>query len=147
MRGFLRVFRGLVVLGLLGIVLSQGQSVARAGVAGYEADFTLTSGTSSISTTMTLAGSEIKDVLLWCPTLNAADTATATLTLNVLGQTGFAPRGWSDKVVGATADNAVIQCNSSVLDIYCDNTVTFTMTTSSTQTAPRAFKVFFLVEH
>ena len=120
---------------------------AAAGVDSYQATFTLPLGSSTGVTTMTLAGSEIKDVFLWCPTLDASDIATATLTQEILGVDSVAPRGWTDKLIGATADNAIIRCNTDALEIYSDGNVTLQVDTSTTQAAARSFKVLFVVKH
>lgn len=145
-------YRTLIAGLLLGLFLIFQPSAAVAEVDAYAANLTMAISTSSTAVTVALAASEIKDVQVWCPTLDALSTASVDLQLNILDSTGTsqklaAPRGWTDKTIGASEDNAWTQCNSSELSIYCDNTATITITTQDNQAAARAFRVVFLVRH
>lgn len=85
--------------------------------------------------------SVIKDVVLWCPALDAGDTSSLTLTVTPLSavSASYAPTGWSDKAIGATDDNAYIKANASALSVYTAGVATFTVETSTAQEADRTF--------
>jgi hypothetical protein len=131
----------------LAFVISPAQASADQGVFGYSATFTLAINTSSASVVIPMTKANIKDVYLWCPTLDSGDTATMYLTQTISAVSTVVPRGWSDKSIGATSDNAIIRCNTNVLDIYGDGNVTVTVTTSTAQAAARTFKVLILGRH
>lgn len=135
------------LVGLLAAALLAAISPARAAVAEYAVEFTMDSGDSTVELDVPLAGSEIKEVLVFVPTLDAGSTATITLRMTVFDDE-LTPRGWTDKAITSTQDNDVIQCNSSALEVYCDRSVTIGVSTmGDAQAADRTFKALFIVKH
>lgn len=117
--------------------------------AGYEVitvTKTMALGTSSTSIAVPMKNVCIRDVIVFVPTLDSGDTSTVTLTSTALGTT-YVPRGWSNKGVGATEDNAIIQCNASQLSIISGDTVTVGLLTSTNQAAARTFKIQIQIEN
>lgn len=118
---------------------------------------TIASGASTKSETLTLGATEIKEVTVWVPTLDAGDTATLylkeALVVDASGTTSYvAPRGWSDTSVGATEDNAFKKCelvgnSSSALSIWVDGTAQLTATASTAQEADRVFVFNIKIRH
>ncbi len=128
-------------------LLAPGTACADQSVFGYTATVTLAINTSSATVTIPLVKSNIKDVYVWCPTLDAGDTATVYMTQTISAVTTVVPRGWSDKSIGATEDNAIIRCNTNIMDIYTDGNIKITFVTSTVQAAARTFKVLILGRH
>lgn len=118
---------------------------ARAGYEGIVETKTMDSGTSIATLTVPLAKSQIKDVIVFVPTLDADDTCSVSLTVNAFDTKTYVPRGWSDKLVGATEDNGVTQCNASALDITVDGSANIKVQTSTNQAAARVFKFLILL--
>lgn len=140
-------FRMLLSLALL-CLIALGGVPAFAGFEMVQQDVTLTTTT---SVDVTLAKSTIKEVYLYCPTLDDDDTCTLSmaLVLPVSGTTTdtIVPNGWTDYLVGATADNDLLKVLSASTSIYCDGPTRWTVTPSSTQEASRTFRLFFLLEN
>lgn len=120
--------------------------------AGYETiveTFTLDSGTSETYVDIPFNGC-IREVYLWCPTLDSGDTATLAMTMLPDASATTAtvvPNGWSDKAIGATADNALVKCLSSAGTIYVTRMVRFTAYTATNQAADRTFRLIIIREY
>ena len=117
--------------------------------------FTIASGANNGSAVVTMPNSNIKEVILTCPTLDDDDTATATLTMSTTSSaaasqpagTTISPHGWADKSIGATDDAATFYCTTATTNIFCTGSVNFTVLTSSAQAATRTFTVYFIREY
>ena len=151
-------------LGWLGVVMLAAMMLvalapapAVAGIVGTVETFTIPLGEAGSTSTLTIqmSQSNIKDVYLWCPTLDASDTATVSMTYTAFSSNSDAtiaaaevvPNGWTNKVIGATADNAIVSVFSSANSIYVDGPVNLTVTCSSEQVADRVFFVLFVREY
>lgn len=118
---------------------------AQAGFEIIQKSVTITSGTAGTTQTLTLRNCKIHDVVVFVPTLDSGDTAYINLAIP-LGSTTYTPRGWSNKAVGATEDNALIKANASELSIIADGTVNFNLLCSSNQAADRTYIIYFMIE-
>jgi len=113
---------------------------------------TLASGTTATTKVTMISEAEIKEVLVYVPELDAGTTITLSLTQTLTDAAGttstatVAIRGWTDKEVGATGDDAWVQCNSSVLECYVDGDVTMTFTCADAQAGARVFTVKYRVK-
>lgn len=137
-----------VVVAILMVALMGGAMApkASAGFEGIEQTITVDAASTNTTVTIPMERSAIKDVILWVPTLDATDTATASLRVSWNDST-YTPTGWSDKGIAADEDNAIVKCNASQMNIIVDGAITFTCETSTTQTAQRVFKVLLLREY
>jgi hypothetical protein len=136
----------ITLLAIVALVCLCGTASA-GDVKGYSVTVTMDAGSSITSVVIPLAKSEIKDVYVWVPTLDSGDGTSITLRQTVLGVATVTPRGWTDKGVSGTGDNAIVLCNSSVLDVFCDGNVTVAFQTTTNQAADRTFKVTIFVRH
>jgi len=144
----------LCVLGAFGFFAPEP---AEAGVEGIIETFTVDSGSSNTTLEVTMNASNIKEVYCYVPALDAGDTATLTLTSTpfasiaasdaTAGAATIVPTGWTNKVVGATDDAAIVKCNTSTTNIYVDGTITFGVTCTTAQASDRVFWVVFLREY
>lgn len=129
---------------------------AMAATETIEKTFTIASGENNGSAVVSMPNSNIKEVILVCPTLDSGDTATADLTISLPGSTAasqptatttITPHGWAQKEIGATDDGKTFYCTAATTNIFVPATVNFTVTTSSEQAAARTFKVLFIREY
>ncbi len=137
----------LIILLVLGACAFLCGSANAGDVKGYSVTATMDAGSSITSVVIPLAKSEIKDVYVWVPTMDSGDGTSITLRQTVLGVATVTPRGWSDKGVNGTGDNAIVRCNTNVLDAFCDGNVTVAFQATTNQAAARVFKVTIFVRH
>ena len=119
---------------------------ASAAYEAIEVTATLDSGTSDTTVAVPIARSMIRDVILYSPPLDSGSTATLSHTVDALDDT-YAPAGWSDKTIGATEDDDVIQANSSQLAVIVDGTANLNIQASDNQAADRVFRFRLLLEY
>jgi hypothetical protein len=141
---------GMIELAMLALVVGAVMVLAAPGaMAGYEAidhTFTLDSGTSDTTEEITMNGSMIKEVILFCPTLDSGDTATLGLRA-VYNDLAYTPSGWTDKAIGATDDNALVKANANLLTTPVDGTLQIIINTKTNQAAAREFKIRIIREY
>jgi len=117
--------------------------------AGYEVvaqSATIATGTAGTTQSIMLRKCIIRDVIVYCPTLDSGDTASVNVA-GVLGDLTYTPTGYTAKSIGATQDGGLIKCNSSQLNIIADGEVRFALLPSSNQIADRTYIIYFLIEY
>lgn len=149
-------FGGVVLVAVM-LMVALAPTPAHAGFVSSVETFTIPLGeTGSTSTlTVTMNRAKITDMYLWCPTLDASDTATLSLTItpfytnadSTIAAATVAPNGWTSKVIGATADNAIVKVLSAVTALYVDGPININVTCSTEQAAARVFYVLIIREY
>lgn len=150
MRRFKNPFSVFVMLISLFLFMIMAPIPAHAGYERISGEQTLASGQSTMTITIPISRSQIRNVFVFVPTLDSGDTSTLALRIpEPIGGASntYTPNGWSDKAVGATEDNAVIACNTTQLSIICDGTAKLIVTCATTQAAARTFKYAILLEN
>ncbi len=139
------------VLALLALVIFWSVSGAEAGFDSYVATATIDSGTSSTTVVIPMEKVKLLDLLVFVPTLDSGTSGTIAMTQTVMSdlaaQSGVAIRGYSTKSYADTADNAVVQCNSSELSAAVDGNITITLAVTDNQAADRVFYIALLAEN
>lgn len=128
---------------------------AQAGYEGIVETVTIDSGTSVSTISIPFSGN-LKELYVDSPAIDAGDTTTVTLTLSPIDESSeftdgttraVAPNGWTDTLIGATEDDAVVKVLSTSTNIYCWGTLNLTLQTSTDQAADRTFQVLLLREY